>query len=84
MPTPFTEADWDGWLWHEFFDVRALTATIADGVNAFSAVSRVVIDSKAMRKGWDDKVTLVGVTEVVEGGTASMELHGNTRCLVLS
>ena len=83
IPTPVSENEWDGWLWHSFFDVRVITATIADGVNAMSVIDRQVIDSKAMRKGFDESMTLVGVTEVVEGGTASIEIHANTRVLVL-
>jgi len=83
VPSPITESDWDGWIWHEFWDVRVLTATIADGVNAVSVVHRSVIDSKAMRKGFDDQMRIIGVTEVVEGGTASVELHGDTRMLFL-
>ena len=80
VPGPISEADWDGWMWHQFWDVRAVTATIADGVNAHGASKVLEIDSKAMRKlpdGW----TLIGVTEVVESGTASVEIQAKTRML---
>ncbi len=78
---PFNDAGSDMWLWHSFFDVRAITATIADGVNANALHSRIEIDSKAMRKGFDAERVMVGVTGSSIGGTASMELHANTRQL---
>ena len=80
VPTPLTEEDWDGWMWHTYFDIRAPTATIADGVNAVGAVNRTVIDSKAMRKFTGD-MTLFGATEVVESGTSNVEIQGQTRVL---
>ena len=50
MPEPFDEVNWDGWMWHFFFDIRSVTATIGDGVNAASVSQLLTIDSKAMRK----------------------------------
>ena len=79
---PLTEANSDMWLWHSFFDLRIITATIADGVNAVAANHRIEIDSKAMRKDFDPERVLVGVTEVVEVGTATMENHAEVRVLV--
>ena len=81
VPTPLTEEQWDGWLWHSYFDVRSVTATIADGVNAAGATVAFEIDSKAMRK-FPTNMTLYGATEVVESGTALVELQGQTRMLV--
>jgi len=81
IPTPVTEAEWDGWMFHQFFDVRAVTATIADGSNAVGNVFRMPIDTKAMRIIGDSQ-TLVPVIEVVESGTASMEMQGETRLLL--
>ena len=78
-PTPITEISWD-WIWHQFFDVRIITGTIADGVNAANVSSRIDIDSKAMRKFGLDEV-LFGVTEVVESGTADMEIQADVRSL---
>jgi len=80
VPTPLTEEDWEGWMWHSYFDVRATTATIADGVNAAGVVANLVIDTKAMRK-FSSEMTLYGATEVVESGTALLELQGSTRAL---
>jgi len=81
VPTPITEIAWPGWMWHEFFDVRTSTATIADGVNAVGVVSRIQIDSKAMRK-WGSDQTLMGITEVVESGVAQIETQASVRMLV--
>ena len=81
LPTPLTEEDWDGWLWHTYFDIRAVTATIGDGVNAVGAVDRTIIDSKAMRI-WTEDMTLFGVTEVTESGTSNVEVQGQSRVLV--
>ena len=54
-----TEANLDMWLWHSFFDLRIITATIADGVNAVAANHRIEIDSKAMRKDFDPERVLM-------------------------
>ena len=81
VPTPITEEDWDGWMFHSYFDVRAVTATIADGVNAVGVVARIPIDTKAMRI-FREEMTLVGVTEVVESGAANVEMQGQTRVLL--
>ncbi len=81
VPTPLTELEWDGWMWHNFFNVRMITGTASDGVNAVSAVFDVEIDTKAMRK-FGDTMTLFGIVEVTEQGAAAMECWGNCRMLV--
>jgi len=81
VPSPVADADWDGWNYHQFFDVRAITATIADGVNAVSVYVRHAIDVKAMRKISSDDV-YVGVIDVVEVGTATMVVNVDTRLLL--
>ena len=80
MPGPLTQAEWPGWMWHQFFVLQAVTATIADGVNANSAVYRFEIDSKAMRKV-PVGMTIFGMIDVTELGTASLELQAETRML---
>jgi len=80
MPEPFDEADWDGWLWHQFFDVRTLTTVLGDGVNSKSASIFIPIDSKAMRKLEQPQV-LFGSTQVVETGTATLTMEAQTRAL---
>ncbi len=73
----------DMWLWHSFFDVHGVTATIADGSNAVSNVHRIEIDSKAMRKDFDAERVMVGVTGVEETGTASLQIHSDSRMLAM-
>ncbi len=81
IPGPFTDAHWDNWIWHTFFDVRSITATIADGVNAGVCHVRIPVDSKAMRK-WDPAETLVWMTEVSESGAATLKVNADSRILL--
>ncbi len=81
LPTPLSNEAWDGWFYHRYFDVRAVTATIADGVNAAAAAVEFEIDSKAMRK-LPLGMTMFAVTQVVESGTAVLEVQGSSRVLV--
>ena len=78
VPTPITEMDWEGWLYHEFFDVRLGLA--AGSENA--GVHRTIVDSKAMRKWEANEQTLFAALETSEQGTASVELTFNSRVLV--
>ena len=80
LPGPISDSSWEGWLWHSFWDIRSVTATIADGVNAAAATMLLEIDSKAMRK-WDEGQTLIGITEATEDVNATMELQADTRVL---
>ncbi len=80
LPTPITEVGWRGWLYHEFFDLRVLSTTLGDGVNAGVAHYRAVIDSKAMRIQGSDQ-SLFAVYETVESGAAVVEVQGETRIL---
>jgi len=81
VPGPLTDSHWDAWMWHSFFDVRAITATIGDGVNANAIQDRLIIDSKAMRK-WDPAETLVLVVEGVETTSATLVMNGDSRMLL--
>ena len=81
VPTPLDEVTWEGWLYHRFFDVRSVTATIADGANAAAITQTFEIDSKAMRKFTSDQ-TLMGVIDVVETGTSTVSYTADTRMLV--
>ena len=81
FPDPVGDVDWPGWLWHTFFDVRSITATLADGVNSSVAMYEEKIDSKAMRKIGLDEV-VIGVTETdAEIGTADIRVFADTRLL---
>ena len=78
MPTPISDMQFNGWLYHRFFDVHAPNSLIPSGGD----VSQVVfeVDSKAMRKvSLGD--TIVAVLEVVEIGSADMDLFFDSRML---
>ena len=81
-PDPQQDPNWDGWLFHQFFDLRAITATLADGVNANAVVAKVMIDSKAKRILNDDMV-IFGAISGTESGTAVLELQARTRILLM-
>ena len=81
---PLVDSSSDMWIWHSFWGVNATTATIADGVNAVGAVSRIDIDSKAMRKDFDGDRVMVGVTGVTEIGAATAVVNADVRQLLLT
>ncbi len=80
LPGPLDQEGWDGWLWHQYFDIRMITATIADGVNAGAVFVNIPVDSKAMRK-LDEDMVFFGMIDVVESGTAVMEFQADSRML---
>ena len=79
IPNPLTQADWDGWIWHSFWDVFNPLASSTAFVSSFTQVLQ--IDSKAMRK-WSENFTLVGMSRMDEVGTATMTHSADTRVLV--
>ena len=86
LPTPLAEEDWDGWIFHQFFDlhapgpiVQAAAALSTD--NSFMSSIRIPIDSKAMRKVPDNAFALYGAIEVIVAGTAVMAFQARTRML---
>jgi len=82
LPSPLTESFWPGWLYHNFFDLRMISATEGDGVNAVAGVVRIDVDSKAMRK-WGANETVVAVMEQVEiGASAVASVFFDSRVLV--
>jgi len=81
MPTPVTEADWPGWMYHRFFNIKAPTGTLADGANADAIVQRLEIDSKAMRKIGTEEV-FFGAIQFVEVGTSTIVWDADTRILL--
>ena len=81
---PLTDANSDMWLWHSYFNVSQVMATEGDGQNAMAGYSNIVIDSKAMRKGFDPERVMVGMTGTRVVGTASARMQAETRQLFLS
>ena len=89
VPTPLTEEDWNGWLYHRYFGLfsggpiaAATAAQQGDQVNSTSAALRVEVDSKAMRKLSMDMIVYAAVEVVELGAASSMEFAFNSRLLV--
>ena len=87
LPTPLTEEDWDGWLYHRYFNIQSpgpiAVATASQEVlqvNNVAAGLRIEVDSKAMRKSSVDEAIYAAI-EVVEVGTATMNWAFNCRLL---
>ena len=77
MPGPLVDSDWDGWMWHSFFQVLSVANT-GEG----SVMQRFEIDTKAMRKLEDSQI-LAGVAEVTERGDGTtLALSADTRVLL--
>ena len=78
IPSPITDIDWDGWLWHQLGGQLRGASTTELGVSPMEAV-RGEIDSKAMRKLRITDVT-VGVLELgTEQGAATVVFTARTR-----
>jgi len=78
VPIPITNMDWDGWLYHQFFDCHVRSTT---NVDTDSAGITFEVDSKAMRKLRDGD-TIFAVLEVVEIGAATMDVFFDSRVLL--
>ena len=87
VPMPIDEEGWDGWLYHRYFHILSssiLAGAVsgdADAMNAMTAVLRVEVDSKAMRKLSIDE-TIFCALQVTEVGTATGLWQYNSRQLV--
>jgi len=87
MPGPVVDEDWDGWLYHQFFNLLASdpidggALTDRDLLNIVGCVMRVDVDSKAMRK-IGEGFTLAALIEVNERGTATLRFDFQSRFLV--
>ena len=80
VPDPLADAHWDGWMYHRFFDCHVGDKTAGD-VNWNASVATIEVDSKAMRKISQSDV-LIGVLDVIESGTATMDVFFDSRILV--
>ena len=85
VPGPFSDPDWEGWLWHSYWSLRGVAAqSLGQDVarNAVGGELKIPIDSKAMRK-WSENETMIGVLEAaVETGVSNMNFVADTRLLV--
>ena len=85
--TPITNENWDGWMFHRYWNVFSggvISGGVSadqDMINATSAVLRLEVDSKAMRK-FPASDNLYACIETVESGTCAMNWSFNSRMLV--
>ncbi len=82
VPSPVTESSWDGWLYHQFFEVRALSTVEAELIASPASTFRRTVDVKSMRKV-DDQENFILVMEAIEVGTAVGVLSFQSRALSL-
>ncbi len=85
---PIDEESWDGWMYHQYFAlssggvISGAASKSDDAVSSVSAVLRVMVDSKAMRK-FEINDVMAGVLQIAETGTASMLVQFRSRQLVM-
>ena len=80
LPLPISDAEWDGWMWHQYFNVFAQSASPGFATDG-GTFARYQVDSKAMRR-LEDEMTLVAVIEGTEVGTSTMNARFDSRILV--
>ncbi len=83
MPGPFSDADWPGWLWHQYFHLRGVASQSQgqDVARNSMADLRIQIDSKAQRIIKSNE-TVFGMLETAsETGTAGLFFVAQTRIL---
>ena len=80
LPTPITEADDENWLFHTFFAVAPPAGGETWG-DSGSAMLRVEVDSKAMRKMATDKALYAAVEVEAENGTIELAVYFDSRVL---
>ena len=79
VPDAVADSDWDGWMYHRFFNLRSTVGNI--NVNDVGHIERFQIDSKAMRK-WSEGNVLFGITSVVETGDSTLSMSADSRVLL--
>jgi len=86
VPTPITEADWNGWMYYQNFAIMSAApldggvSADQDSINARSAVARIQVDTKAMRKIGLNEIVFAAIDTTLVG-TASMRVFFNSRML---
>jgi len=83
MPSPLTEIEWEGWMYHKLVSGVYRADQVDELGNAGSSEVRVDIDTKAMRK-LDSEETVFGAVELgLETGTATGIFSAHTRMLIM-
>jgi len=86
VPGPVGEIEWEGWMYWtpiQLLSAAAIDAGVSadvDAINGVSAVHRIPVDTKAMRKKGTQE-TLMACIEVTEVGTATMQMAFSSRML---
>ena len=80
VPTPGGDQDWGGWLW--FHAGGALVEFSTTEVGQGMSMTRIQIDSKAMRKIGPNETMFMSGTVAGEVGTATIEFAASTRMLL--
>ena len=78
LPGPLTDPEWPGWYYHRIVYMISMDATPA-GSDVLTQVS-LNLETKGMRKLGLNEITML-IIEVIEIGTATMEVFGLTRVL---
>jgi len=81
VPTPIAEQGSENWLfWHAVSIHNPIASSTAFTRSAFQ---RIIIDSKAMRKFEDPTMSLYAALELVEIGTATVNIQHDSRLLLM-
>ena len=65
VPVPITDASWDGWMYHRFFDLFDTAGVAAEG----EAKIQFEVDTKAMRKIHENEALVAVAESAISGGT---------------
>ncbi len=76
MPTPVTEVEWEGWMYHQWFSLHASDTALDVPPLSFQ------IDSKAMRKFGSDMTIFAAIETDFEDGAAVLDVRFATRMLL--
>ena len=80
VPNPMDDADWDGWMYHRFFDLHAKGATPSFLLEN-QTVIQFEVDTKAMRKLPLNETLLMSM-QLIEVGAAGISVFFDSRMLV--
>ena len=75
VPTPITEIEWEGWMWHQYFSLHVSQATESTRLH-------FMIDTKAMRKLNSDETVMAAMEHTISGSTG-MSVRLGTRMLLM-
>ena len=82
LPTPLTDSEWEGWLYHEHFSVRSanIRAAVDNIIGDANMTVKSPVDSKAMRI-LSDEMIFYAALETVIIGAATIRVTFDSRAL---